>query len=115
MIRGEVWWANLPPPNSRDGSAPAKRQPVLVIQCDSFNRSRINTVVCAMITSNVDLASIPGNLPLERSVSGLDKMSVVNFSQLATIDKANLTSQVGMLPKTMLEKVDDCLKLVLDI
>ena len=112
MVRGEIWWANLPQPK---GSKPAKHRPVLIIQNDSFNRSGINTIICAVITSNIELASLPGNMLLEKSVSGLDKTSVVNFSQIATIDKIDLTEQVAMLPKPMLEKVSGCLKLVLEI
>ena len=112
MVRGEIWWANLPKPK---GSKPAKRRPVLVIQGDSFNRSSINTVICAVITSNTELASLPGNLLLEKSVSGLNKTSTVNFSQLTTIDKTDLTEQISMLPKSLLEKVSNCLKLVLEI
>jgi mRNA interferase MazF len=112
MVRGEIWWANLPPPR---GSTPAKRRPVLIIQGDDFNRSKINTVICAMITSNTELASLPGNLLLEKSVSGLEKASAVNFSQIFTIDKPDLTEQAAMLPKFMLDKVNACLKLVLEI
>ena len=112
MLRGEIWWANLPPPK---GSKPAKRRPVLIIQGDSFNRSKIGTVICAVITSNLDIASLPGNLLLEKSVSGLDKTSAVNFSQITTLDKTDLTEQTAMLPKPMLEKVNNCLKLLLDL
>ena len=112
MVRGEIWWANLPRPA---GSKPAKRRPVLIIQSDSFNRSSINTVICAVITSNTGLASLPGNLPLEKTVSGLGKTSVVNFSQITTIDKADLTEQVLMLPKPIIEKMNNCLKTVLEI
>ncbi|MCL2043295.1 MAG: type II toxin-antitoxin system PemK/MazF family toxin [Treponema sp.] len=112
MVRGEIWWANLPQPK---GSKHAKRRPVLIIQGDSFNRSDINTVICAVITSNTDIASLPGNLLLEKSFSGLVKTSAVNFSQITTIDKTDLTKQVGMLPKSMLEKINNCLKLILDI
>jgi mRNA interferase MazF len=117
MIRGEIWWAipereHLPYPK---GSKPAKRRPVLVIQGDSFNRSSINTVICAVITSNTDLAALPGNLPLEKSISGLEKTSAVNFSQIATLDKTDLTEQVSMLPKPMLEKINNCLKMILEI
>jgi mRNA interferase MazF len=112
MVRGEIWWAELPPPK---GSKPAKRRPVLIIQGDSFNQSGISTVICAVITSNTELASLPGNLLLEKSVSGLDKTSAVNFTQLATVDKTDLTKQVSMLPKPVLEKVNNCLKLVLEI
>ena len=112
MVRGEIWWADLPLP---EGSKPAKHRPVIIIQCDSFNRSNISTVICAVITSNTDLASLPGNLLLEKSVSGLEKTSVINFSQIVTLDKTDLTKQVGMLPKSMLQKVNDCLKLVFEI
>jgi mRNA interferase MazF len=112
MIRGEIWWANLPPPK---GSAPAKRRPVLVIQNDSFNRSAINTVICAMITSNMDLANLPGNVVLEKAVSGLDKSSVINFSQIATLDKSDLTELVVMLPRGVLQRINSTLKQVLDI
>jgi len=111
MVRGEIWWADLPPPR---GSKPAKRRPVLIIQNDSFNRSRINTVVCAIITSNTELASMPGNLLLEKSISGLEKTSVVNFTQIYTLDKTDLIEHVAMLPKDMLEKVNAYLKVVLE-
>lgn len=112
MVRGEIWWANLPRPA---GSKPAKRRPVLIVQSDSFNRSSINTVICVAITSNTDLASLPGNLLLEKAVSGLEKTSVANFSQIVTIDKADLTERVAMLPKQMIGKVNNCLKTVLEI
>ena len=112
MIRGEIWWAELPEP---EGSKPGKYRPVLIIQSDSFNRSSINTVICAVITSNTELAFLSGNLLLEKSISGLDKTSVVNFSQIATIDKTDLKKQVGMLPRFMLDKVNNCLKLVMEI
>ena len=112
MVRGEIWWANLPHPA---GSKPAKRRPVLIIQADSYNQSKINTVICAIISSNTELASHPGNLSLEKSISGLDKQSVINFSQITTLDKTDLTEQVVMLPKTTLEKVNKCLKLLLEI
>jgi mRNA interferase MazF len=112
MVRGEIWWANLPPPA---GSAPAKRRPVLVIQSDSFNRSAINTVICAVITSNTELANLPGNVFLEKAVSNLEKSSVINFSQIITIDKSDLTDLVCMLPRGVVQKIDDSIKQVLDI
>ena len=112
MIRGEIWWANLPSP---DGSTPAKRRPVLIIQSNEFNRSKINTIICAVITSNTELAPLPGNLLLEKTVSGLDKTSVVNFSQLVTVDRYDLTDHVAMLPKPILEKINNCLRTVLEI
>jgi mRNA interferase MazF len=112
MVRGEIWWANLPPPR---GSSPAKRRPVLIIQADSFNRSAINTMIAAVITSNLGLAELPGNLRLEKAVSGLGKTSVVNFSQIATIDKTDFLEHVAMLPKPILNNVNNRIKQVLDI
>jgi len=92
MIKGEIWWANLP--DNPYGSEPGKRRPVLIIQNDVINRSAIRTTICAVITSNVELAQVPYNILLEKSVSGLGKTSVVNFSQVITIDKSRLTEQV---------------------
>jgi mRNA interferase MazF len=112
MIRGEIWWANLP---DSDSSIPAKRRPVLIIQSDGFNRSKINTIICVAITSNTDLAFLPGNLLLEKAVSGLGKTSVINFSQIATVDRYDLKDYVAMLPKPIMEKVNNCLKTVLEI
>jgi len=111
MVRGEIWWAKLP---QKKNEKFAKYGPVLIIQGDSFNRSRINTVVCAIITSNTELASIPGNLLLEKSISGLEKTSVVNFTQIYTLDKTDLIEHVAMLPKNMLEKINTCLKVALE-
>jgi len=112
MIKGEIWWANLP--DDPYGSEPGKRRPVLIIQNDIINRSSIKTTVCVVITSNLKLAQIPYNILLEKSVSGLDKTSVINFSQIVTIDKSRLTDQVIMLPKNHLEKIDDSIKYVFD-
>jgi len=112
MVRGEIWWANLPLPK---GSKPGKRRPVLIIQGDNFNRSNISTVICAMITSNMELAFLPGNLLLEKSISGLNKSSVVNFSQIMTLDKTDLTDHIAMLPKPVIEKINNCLKTVLEL
>ena len=112
MIRGEIWWARLPKPS---GSKPSKRRPVLIIQNDSFNRSKINTVICAVVTSNTAQAFLPGNFLLEKTISGLEKTSTVNLSQITTLDKEDLIKQVSMLPKSILEKLNTCLKLVLDI
>jgi mRNA interferase MazF len=72
-------------------------------------------VIIAAITSNVRLATLPGNLLLEKGVSGLDKTSVVNFSQITTLDKDELLEQVKMLPKTMIDRVDTCLKTILEL
>ena len=77
MVKGEIWWANLP--DDPYGSEPGKRRPVLILQNDEINRSTIKTTICAVITSNMKLAQIPFNISLEKSVSGLEKTSVINF------------------------------------
>jgi mRNA interferase MazF len=110
MLRGEVWWASLPEPR---GSEPGYRRPVLVIQADAFNRSRINTVLVAVITSNLQLGEAPGNVRLDRHQSGLRHASVVNVSQVLTLDKRFLTARVGRLPAALMDEVDTGLKLVL--
>ncbi len=112
MIKGEIWWADLPEPI---GSTPGKRRPVLILQNDLINRSRIATVIVASITSNTDLAKAPGNVLLNKSDSNLDRNSVVNLSQIITIDKTWLTENVGMLRKELISHLDESLKLVLDI
>jgi mRNA interferase MazF len=111
MIRGEIWWTTLPD-SAVSGSKPAKRRPVLIIQADSFNQSGIATVIVAAITSNTELSRVPGTLLLEKGVSGLKKTSVVNFSQITTLDKADLEQYVSMLPHNIIEKMEHCLKQV---
>ena len=110
--RGEIWWASLPDPARLE---PGYRRPVLVVQADSFNRSRIGTVVAAAITSNLRLAEAPGNVPLPRRASGLLKESVVNVSQVLTINKALLTDRVRKLSAGILQTVDDGLRLVFEL
>jgi mRNA interferase MazF len=102
VSQGEVWWADLGEPR---GSKPGFRRPVLVIQGDALNRSRIATAVCVALTSNVKWASAPGNVLLSESATGLPKESVANVSQIVTLDKSELTAQVGKLPKAKLELV----------
>ena len=108
--RGEIWWASLPSPS---GSGPGYRRPVLVVQSNPFNASRISTVVVAAITSNIALADAPGNVRMARSDSGLTKASVVNVSQIVTLDRTVLTERVRAVAATTLNKVDDGLRLVL--
>jgi mRNA interferase MazF len=112
MKRGEVWWASLPAPT---GAGPGFRRPVLVVQSNPFNESRISTVVVAVVTSNLGLADAPGNVRLAKSDSGLKKPSVVNVSQLITLDRLLLTSRVRVLPATTLHQVDEGLRLVLGV
>jgi mRNA interferase MazF len=107
---GEIWWADLPEP---DGSAPGYRRPVVVVQANEFNRSRIQTVVVAAVTSNTRLAAAPGNVSLDRRTTGLPRDSVVNVSQILTLDKRALTQKAGMLTGAKLREVQDGLRLVL--
>lgn len=112
MVKGEIWWADLPAPI---GSVPGKRRPVLVLQNDLINRSAIDTVIVASITSNLSLRKAPGNVLLEKSDSNLDRSSVVNLSQIVTVNKSWLTENVGMLRKDIVERVDSGLKVMFDI
>lgn len=112
MRRGEIWWASLSAPS---GSEPGFRRPLLIVQSDAFNRSRINTVIGAVITSNLRLADAPGNVRLSKRASRLSKESVVNVSQLITVDKAYLTERVSRISAAKQREVDDGLKLVLSL
>lgn len=97
------------------GSGPGFRRPVLIIQTNEFNRSRINTVVAVVITSNLVLANAPGNVRISARGSGLKKASVVNVSQIITIDKSFLAERVGMLNTKFLCEVEEGLRLVLGV
>jgi len=108
--RGEIWWAELAEPR---GAEPGFRRPVVVLQSDAFNRSRIGTVVVAAITSNLALAAAPGNVRLLRRESGLPRESVVNVSQLLTLDQRFLTERIGRLPASVLREVEAGVRLVL--
>jgi mRNA interferase MazF len=108
--RGDIWWASMRVPV---GSGPGHRRPVLVIQSDVFNASRIGTVVVAAITSNLDLARAPGNVRLDSTQSGLSKDSVVNVSQVATLDRRILTDRVSSLSADIIARVDAGVRLVL--
>jgi len=100
ISQGEVWWADLPDPT---GSGPGFRRPVVVVQSDALNRSRIATVICVPLTSNLKWASAPGNLKLSARATGLPKESVANVSQIIAIDKALLTERVAKLTASKLE------------
>ena len=110
LRRGEVWWADLPEPRR---SEPGFRRPVLVIQADSFNLSRIQTAIVALFTSNLQLAPAPGNVLVPARASGLPKDSVVNVSQVLTLDRAYLTERAGTLPLRLQAAVDAGLRLAL--
>lgn len=102
IAQGDVWWADLPDPT---GSGPGFRRPVVVVQGDAVNRSRIATVVCVPLTSNLRWADAPGNVSLTARVTGLPKDSVANVCQVITLDKSLLTDQVGRLPRRKLELI----------
>jgi mRNA interferase MazF len=110
--RGEIWWADLPEPRR---SKPGYRRPVLVVQADSFNRSRIQTAIVAVITSNLELADVPGNVLLPARSTGLPRDSVVNVSQLLTLDRSFLTGHAGTLPPRLQGSVDEALRIVLQL
>lgn len=111
--RGDIRWADLGEPR---GSEPGYRRPVVVVQADSFNRSRIATVVVVVLTSNLDLARAPGNTLLPKSVTDLPKDSVANASQILTLDREDLDDEpVATLSKARLEEIDDGLALVLGL
>jgi mRNA interferase MazF len=110
--RGEIWWANLPEPT---GSEPGYRRPVLVVQSDEFNQSRIATVIAVVLTSNLKLAQAPGNVLLSSKTTHLSKDSVANISQVITVDKTFLTERVGTLPRHLFEQVENGLRLVLNL
>ncbi|QDA56458.1 type II toxin-antitoxin system PemK/MazF family toxin [Thermomonas aquatica] len=112
MKRGEIWWADIPNPV---GSGPGYKRPVLVVQANPFNASRISTVIVATVTSNLALAEAPGNVRIGKSDSGLPQPSVVNVSQLITLDRAILSKKVKALPGATMDKVDAGLKLVLSL
>ena len=103
VSQGEVWWADLG--EEPVGSAPAFRRPVVIVQGDAFNSSRIATVVCVVLTSNVKWADAPGNVLLTQRDTGLPKPSVANVSQIATVDRAALSDRVGKLSRQKLELV----------
>lgn len=112
MIRGSVWWAELPEPSQ---SSPGFRRPVVIVQSDRFIQSRIKTVTVVVITSNLRLGDAPGNVRLPASVTGLPKDSVINVSQLYTIDQSYLMEKITELSSQYLYLLDQGLRLALDL
>ena len=102
ISQGEVWWADLADPA---GSEPGFRRPVVIVQGDPFNRSRIATVVCVALTSNLRWAKAPGNVLLTAKATGLPKDSVANVSQIVTLDRESLVERIGVVPQKKLELV----------
>ena len=112
MQRGEIWWASLDAPS---GSAPGFLRPVLVVQANPFNESRIRTVVIAAMTTNERLAAAPGNVLVKKRESKLPQDSVVNVSQILTIDKSQLRTNAGRLSPKSMEMVERGMRLVLGL
>jgi mRNA interferase MazF len=112
MERGTVWWAQLPEPIA---SEPGFRRPVIIIQSNAFNRSRIRTIVAVVLTSNLRLSEAPGNVLIPATDSGLPKDSVANVSQIITLDRTFLTEKCGRMPSRIMMAVDDGIRLVLSL
>jgi len=110
--KGEIWWASLEEPR---GSEPGYRRPVVVISSNDFNKSNIQTVIVAAITSNMRLSEAPGNIKLTKKGSGLNRESVVNISQLLTLDKSYLNEKAGKLSTKQSQLLNYGLQLVLSI
>jgi len=110
VARGEVWWVDLP---DAEDSAPAGTRPVLIIQSKAFNRSRLQTVITVVITGNLAVAEAPGNVPVGAKESGLPRPSVVNVSQLFTVDRRSLRSRAGRLRPATMDAVSEGLRLAM--
>jgi mRNA interferase MazF len=107
---GDVWWADLAEPI---GSGPGYRRPVVVVQGESLNRSRIPTVVCVILTSNLQWSDAPGNVTLSSELTGLPKDSVANVSQIVTLDRSTLTERVGKLTQSKMDLILSGIDIVL--
>ena len=110
--RGTICWADL---GEARGSKAAKLRPVLVIQSDPFNASRLNTTIAAVMSSNTALAAMPGNVFLPAALSGLPRDSVINVTALVTLDKSDLDEEVGHVPASLMTEVDRGLRRVLGL
>ena len=110
MTRGELWWADFGLPF---GSEPGFRRPVLIVQDDAFNKSKINTIIIIPLTTNVAFAEAPGNVFVEKEETGLTKDSVLVVSQLSAIDKRRLMDFAGKIEKQTMEEVEEGMRLVL--
>ena len=110
--RGQVWWAELGTPR---GSSPGYQRPVVVVQADKFNKTNIDSVVVVITTTNLRLARMPGNVLVEKGLGGMREDSVINVTQLFTIDKSDMLEFLGTLPSERIEKIDEGLSQVLSL
>jgi mRNA interferase MazF len=112
IARGSIWWGDFGSPR---GSAPAWRRPVVVVSADQYNASRLRTVIVATLTANLRRAALPGNVAIPAEISGLPQDSVVNVTQLVTVDRDDLEEHVGTLPDWVTEQIDAGLRRVLGL
>ena len=112
IARREVWWADLDVPR---GSEPGFRHPILIVQADAFNRSRLRTILGVILTSNMRLLDAPGNTLLSAASTGLPKDSVANVTQIVTLDESYLSARVGQVSRKLMAHVDSGLRRVLDL
>lgn len=110
MRRGEIWWAELPEPVE---SEPGYQRPVLIVQSEDFNRSRIRTVIAVVLTTNLRLAEAPGNVPVSQEDTELPKDSVANVSQMITLDKTFLAERVSRVSDRIMMSVEEGMRTVL--
>ncbi|MFN2316405.1 MAG: type II toxin-antitoxin system PemK/MazF family toxin [Gemmatimonadales bacterium] len=110
--RGTIWWAELGEPR---GSTPGFHRPILIVQADAFNRSRIRTLITVILSSNSRLLDAPGNVLIPARLSGLPKDSVANVSQVVTVDRSDLREPAGRLDMPTLRQVEAGLRLVLQL
>jgi mRNA interferase MazF len=113
MQRGEIWWAQLN--DSPIGSSPVYRRPVVVVQCEALNQSRLPTVIVVGITGNLDTAQAINNILLQPQDSGLPRESVVNVSQVLTLDRSQMLERVSMLPFEIMFSINSSLRRVLEL
>jgi mRNA interferase MazF len=112
ISRGDIVWTDLGP---IVGSAPGTMRPVIVVQSDKYNRSRLATAVVVGVTSNTQLSELPGNVFLPASASGLKRDSTINVSQISTVDLAALSEPVGAVPEYLMAEVSAGLRRILDL
>ena len=110
--RGEVWWADLGEP---DGAEPGYRRPVMIVQSDAFNRSRLRTVIAVALMTNVRLVAAPGNVLVPAKAAGLPKDSVANVSQVITVDRDFLLERAGRIRGQLLKDIENGLRLILGL
>ena len=110
--RGEIWWADLADP---PGLGPGYRRPLLIVQADAFNRSRLRTVLGVALTTNLRLLAAPGNVLLPGAAVGLPRDSAANVTQVVTLDRDYLLERAGQAPPHLMTRVEAGLRLVLDL